>query len=209
MEPRNRTQREPQSLEAWETWVEKLIVDAQERGDFDDLPGHGKPLQIQDAPFAGGREVGYGILKNAGVAPYWVELEKQMRGAGARLDEIASRAASVAGTAASDPFESMSPPVSPPRRYCWWPFRRASAAAARQQRATHHSQPKTAEIDRLRRDYLNQAEQLDRLIAQYNAAIPRELWQLERPRLTRDAAAQEFDARIAVDPDMPPQTISG
>jgi hypothetical protein len=209
MEPRNRTQREPQSLEAWESWVDKLIVDAQERGDFDDLPGHGKPLKIEDAPFAGGLEVGFGILKNAGVAPYWVELEKEMRAAGARLDETASRAAQIATTAAPEPIEALSPRISAPRRPWWWPFRRAAAAAGRHQRANDHSEPNAAEIERLRRDYLEQAETLDRLIAQYNAAIPRELWQLERPRLTREEAAREFDARTAVDPDMRPETISG
>ena len=28
----------------WESWVEQQIREGQERGEFDDLPGHGKPL---------------------------------------------------------------------------------------------------------------------------------------------------------------------
>ena len=52
------------------------------------------------------------------------------------------------------------------------------------------------ELARLRRAYLQQAAELDRLIAQYNAAIPRELWHLERRRLTQDAAALSFDRQV-------------
>ncbi|MFW5475031.1 DUF1992 domain-containing protein [Knoellia sp. CPCC 206450] len=33
-----------------ESWVEKLIREAQERGEFDDLPGAGKPLRGLDDP---------------------------------------------------------------------------------------------------------------------------------------------------------------
>jgi len=31
---------------AWETWVERQIREAMERGDFDNLPGTGKPLDL-------------------------------------------------------------------------------------------------------------------------------------------------------------------
>lgn len=37
------TKRKPQGV-SFETWVEKQIREAQERGDFNDLPGAGKPL---------------------------------------------------------------------------------------------------------------------------------------------------------------------
>src|SRR4051794_9290286 len=32
----------------WESWVDQQIREAQERGEFDDLPGHGKPLPDVD-----------------------------------------------------------------------------------------------------------------------------------------------------------------
>jgi Domain of unknown function (DUF1992) len=32
-----------------EPWIERLIREAQERGEFDDLPGAGKPLRLRDA----------------------------------------------------------------------------------------------------------------------------------------------------------------
>lgn len=37
------TERKPAGM-AWESWVDRQIREAQERGEFDDLPGKGKPL---------------------------------------------------------------------------------------------------------------------------------------------------------------------
>ncbi|MEY2450941.1 MAG: hypothetical protein QOD92_515 [Acidimicrobiaceae bacterium] len=35
---------------SWESWVDKQIREAQENGEFDDLPGHGQPLPGIDRP---------------------------------------------------------------------------------------------------------------------------------------------------------------
>jgi hypothetical protein len=43
------TSRKPPGI-AWESWVEQQIREARERGEFDDLPGHGKPLPDLDRP---------------------------------------------------------------------------------------------------------------------------------------------------------------
>ena len=37
------TERKPPGV-AWESWIDKQIREAQARGEFDDLPGKGKPL---------------------------------------------------------------------------------------------------------------------------------------------------------------------
>jgi hypothetical protein len=37
--------------ENWESWVDRQIREARERGEFDDLPGAGKPLPDIDRPF--------------------------------------------------------------------------------------------------------------------------------------------------------------
>ena len=34
----------------YESWADRLIREAQERGEFDNLPGAGKPLQLDDDP---------------------------------------------------------------------------------------------------------------------------------------------------------------
>jgi hypothetical protein len=43
------TSRKPPGI-AWESWVEQQIREARARGEFDDLPGHGKPLPDLDRP---------------------------------------------------------------------------------------------------------------------------------------------------------------
>jgi len=37
------TERKPAGM-AWESWIDRQIREAQERGEFDDLPGKGKPI---------------------------------------------------------------------------------------------------------------------------------------------------------------------
>lgn len=43
------TERKPPGV-TWESWVDKLIRDGIERGEFDDLPGTGKPIKDLDRP---------------------------------------------------------------------------------------------------------------------------------------------------------------
>lgn len=44
------TGRKPAGME-WESWVDRQIREAQERGEFDDLPGAGKPLPDRGRPY--------------------------------------------------------------------------------------------------------------------------------------------------------------
>jgi hypothetical protein len=44
------TERKPPGL-SWESWIDQQIREATERGDFDDLPGRGKPLPGLDRPY--------------------------------------------------------------------------------------------------------------------------------------------------------------
>jgi hypothetical protein len=41
------TERKPANV-SWETWIEAQIREARERGEFEDLPGYGKPLADLD-----------------------------------------------------------------------------------------------------------------------------------------------------------------
>ena len=64
----------------WRDIVERRIQEAQERGQFADLPGRGKPLHLRENPFVK-REwrLAYRVLENAGFAPDWIELDKTIR----------------------------------------------------------------------------------------------------------------------------------
>ena len=48
------TQRKPPGMR-FETWTDRLIREAQERGEFDDLPGAGKPIPGIEKPFSAER----------------------------------------------------------------------------------------------------------------------------------------------------------
>ena len=59
--------------------VEEMIKKAQERGEFDDLPGKGKPIDLTEY-FEMPEEVrvAQAMLKNAGMAPREVDLLKEI-----------------------------------------------------------------------------------------------------------------------------------
>jgi hypothetical protein len=60
-------------------WMDEIVTNAMKNGEFDDLPGKGKPLQLDDAdPYAGPDAAAMKILKQAGFAPQWIDLRKQI-----------------------------------------------------------------------------------------------------------------------------------
>ena len=65
---------------AFEKIAEKRIKEAIERGEFDNLPGKGKPLVLEDdSHLPPDLRLAYKILKNAGCLPPEVELLKEIR----------------------------------------------------------------------------------------------------------------------------------
>ncbi len=72
-------------------YVGEQIREAQERGDFEKLPGFGKPLSFDDDFYAGDRGQGYRLLKSNGYAPYEVELLKEIRQDVKRLEARLAR----------------------------------------------------------------------------------------------------------------------
>lgn len=63
----------------FEEYVGEQIREAMERGEFDNLPGAGKPLHLDIDPYAGDKAVGYHLLKNHGYAPKEIELAREIR----------------------------------------------------------------------------------------------------------------------------------
>ena len=76
----------------WESWIDRQVREAQERGEFDDLPGRGRPLDLTSNPYAGDRELAFKILKDAGCAPEWIELDKAIRSRLAQARAVLTRA---------------------------------------------------------------------------------------------------------------------
>ncbi len=60
-------------------YIDEQIREAQARGDFDNLPGAGKPLNLDVNPFSGDKAMAYSLLKQNGYAPLEIELAKEIR----------------------------------------------------------------------------------------------------------------------------------
>lgn len=59
--------------------VGEMIAKAVERGEFDNLEGTGKPLNLEDNTYELSElHMAYKILKDNGFAPYWIELGKEI-----------------------------------------------------------------------------------------------------------------------------------
>jgi hypothetical protein len=59
--------------------AEQKIREAMERGEFDNLPYHGKPLKLDDLTGVPAHlRMGYKILKNAGILPEEMQLKKEI-----------------------------------------------------------------------------------------------------------------------------------
>lgn len=70
--------------------AERRILEAMERGEFDDLPGKGKPLDLEDDDPMVPEELrmAYRIMKNAGMLPPELELRKEILRLSDLLDAV-------------------------------------------------------------------------------------------------------------------------
>ena len=209
-------------IESWGGFVEQQIREAQARGDFDNLPGTGKPLDLEpDNPFNPEWSSAFRVAKNAGAAPLWVELDKEVGERKAALEAMLDRTAryladqerrlrahdgaqpaAPATSPAASTAAAGGPPASVPaprasRRWRLW--RRRDAPPAEPTSAVVATPLSLADLEaerrRARARYLKQAAELDQLILEFNTHRPRALSWVEKPRLLPELAARSFDER--------------
>ena len=66
-------------MKHWESLIDQKIREAMARGEFDDLPGKGKPLDTSENPFEDPElRLAHRMLRNAGFAPSWIEERKDI-----------------------------------------------------------------------------------------------------------------------------------
>jgi hypothetical protein len=190
------------TLETWDSWVDEAIQDARDRGDFDNLPGEGRPHQVERNPFAGDRELGFHVLKNANLLPRWMELDREISRAVTELDQFCIqsnerlarlRTSVVRNEARAERFAR-----KPRFADLLWGSERF--------RSSGHRPVGWDDVERerqhLRRRYLERSAAVDKLIQEFNQALPDEIRWLERGRLLPEQAAARFDAVCArVDDD--------
>ncbi len=182
---------------SWQSWIDEAIAEARERGDFDNLPGTGEPLQIKENPFACACawELAFHVLENADMTPPWMEMTREIREGKAELDLLREQTRQrLAALRALPPMVDQQAPPTAQRGAWWWPLRRRAAQPERNEPRTPSLAALEAERQAARRRYLEKAADVDEIIAAYNAWLPDTLRRLQKPRLRAAAAAREFEA---------------
>lgn len=177
-------------------WLDRMIEDARERGDFDDLPGHGEPLKLPPASAAPSEyDLAFTMLSNAGFAPYWIELGKDAEKIEQQMSAFRDQAAHEMDEL-RDQLESASAErlASEPDRKPWWQRIWSGDSKLDQWQSaavTRESIERRRSV--LREQHAHLAETLDAKLATFHAAMPRELWHVQRPRNSPEDWAAVFD----------------
>ncbi len=84
-------------MEEWRDLVAKRIEEAMRRGDFDNLPGRGKPLDVSRQPFVPEDQLmAFKLLQNNDLTPDWIaerkEVLKAIEAFRAKLHGVAAQA---------------------------------------------------------------------------------------------------------------------
>jgi hypothetical protein len=79
-------------MAARETLIERQIREARESGAFDDLPFRGQRIPLEDDTLAGDWALAHHVLRNARMAPPWIETDLEVRALLERRDGILARA---------------------------------------------------------------------------------------------------------------------
>ncbi len=194
-------------IRSWDSWVDEAILEAQERGDFDNLPHHGKPIRIVEKRVAPDMNASLTTLRNSGYAPTWMELDREIT---QKKEEMASflerSTAWLRDKAAEIQWEPATPVAEPsPRRTGLWARIRRLLNFAADVDPPVRRQLTFEDLvmirSRMRDQYLELAALVDKKVTEFHSALPRNLWHLERMRLTPESAARTFDEAC------PPLTI--
>ena len=85
----------------WESLTDRLIREAQERGEWDTGAWAGKRLPAQDGAYDSELAAGNAVLRNAGVAPPWIETDKEARRLLTERDRLLDQAGRTAAAGAA------------------------------------------------------------------------------------------------------------
>jgi DnaJ homologue, subfamily C, member 28, conserved domain len=86
---------EPSRERIRETLIERQIRAAMDEGAFDGLPHEGRRLPLEDDSMAGQSAMAHRMLRNAGVAPAWIEADKFARERLLEIERLGERAATM------------------------------------------------------------------------------------------------------------------
>ncbi|MFN8472332.1 MAG: DnaJ family domain-containing protein [Anaerolineae bacterium] len=155
----------------WRDRVDEQVRDAYSRGDFDNLRGKGKRLDLTGNPYAGDWEMAYNALANAGFAPEWVERDKEIR---RRLDELTTMLE---------------------RHVAWHNESVAEMARMRERQRELRRDVIEDAHEKIVARYRAKAAEVNKLITNFNLIVP--IASLQRFKIDAEADLRKFDARLA------------
>ncbi len=189
------------AITSWDTWVEDEIRASQERGEFENLPDAGKPIKLEDTPFAPEMASALRTLKNAGYEPTWMELDRRITQGKADLQTFLTNSGSYLREKIADLQEPILevPAQRTPRSpfwMRWWQVLRHGTDLG-----VSITRPLTLDDlvlirAAMRQQYLERAAAVDKLTVDFHASLPRYLWHLERLRIPTERAGATFDEAI-------------
>lgn len=195
-------------IEDWDEWIEEQIQEQEAQGAFDNLPHAGKPIHIHRTELNPEYDLAFSRLKNAGITPAWMELDRDVAALTRELDDFLERSAAWLERERDEIIVSRQHPPEPahperPPSLPWWNlwqrlldlFRPGPDVDAKP--AGPRSLGDLVVIrERMRHQYLERAAELDKKIAAYHNALPEGLWHLQRLRMLPARAEKRFDERI-------------
>ncbi len=150
--------------------VDEQVRDAYARGDFDNLRGKGKQLDLRGNPYAGDWEMAYKAMANAGFAPEWVERDKEIR---QRLDELA---------------------VMLERHIAWHNQSVEDLASLPPRQREGRREVIEGALAKIIVRYRAKAADVNKLITNFNLIVP--IASLQRFKVDSDADLRKFEARL-------------
>ena len=183
-------------IDSWDEYVEEEILNLQQQGELDNLPEQGKPIKIWRTDVDPDKDLAFSRLKNAGVLPLWMELDKEIgaltEAIWTRLDRVEADIRAQLELLKSPPPPEPEPHISLWRRLKNW-FRLDLSDDA-------PPPPTLASImafrDRERVRFLELAAELDKKITTYHDSLPRGAEHLQRLRWLPSRAEKIFDERV-------------
>lgn len=188
-------------IKSWDQWVDDAIRDAEERGEFENLPDKGKRIHLEETPFAPEMASALRTLKNAGYQPLWMELDKEITNDKRKLQAFLERSIAYIEARRAEvmvPASSVAVATAETEPSLWARIREWLLHGDGGVDLSSRSEPLTLDDivalrSHMREQYMERAAAIDKKIGSFHAALPRNLWHLERMRLTQEDAARTFD----------------
>jgi DnaJ family protein C protein 28 len=149
---------------SWQSWIDRAIEEAQEKGLFDNLAGAGRPINWDDESLVEEEWLmAFRIMREHGFAPEWIELHKEIGAELKKAREAVLRA---------------------------WQWRQARSPGAHEQQRLYID----AEWRRARQEFAEVIVELNVKIADFNLMVPVAQLQKFKFDLAEELAALGIDA---------------